>query len=519
MLRYSNNTYKNTVSQFKQDNMLGREFREYKGARQGHKRAAGHFKTYINPCLVAANSSNLGFWIGPICVTCICVADDTYVLSGDPRQLQAVINIIGHYSKRYRVVFGADKTKVTVTGSKQDIMYYKDVNIWSLNGEPLEVSENNEHLGLIVSGLEEEMKNVDDNIASARKTIFSLLGNIFLYKCKLPPSVLLHVWNLYISPVLRSGLNSLPIRPPVMKTLTRFHNKILRGILKFSPVSPLAPLYFLTGQLPIEAVMHRDLLTLFWNIWANPHTKAFKILKYLLMMSDSKSLTWAAHVRIIFQLYRLPDPLTLLSTQLWRKERWNAHIKITVAAYHESLWRKKAACNSRLTFLNIQATGLSGRPHPVLMGIKTTQDVVFSRVHLKMLAGDYLCYAYLNKDRATGSHCRLCYAMSREYPPPEETMVHLLTRCRGTAENRLKITSELLNTLAKHFPSNDLLKNQQHSCLTQFILDPTSTNLPMTIRIHPDHPALLSILQVCRKLCYSVHRDRNTQLRNIQTQI
>ena len=469
LLRYSNNTYKNTVSQFKQDNMLGREFREYKGNRQGHKRAAGHFKSYINPCLEAANSSNLGFWIGPICVTCICIADDTYVLSGDPRQLQAAINIIGHYSKRYRVIFGADKTKVTITGSKQDIMYYKDVNIWSLNGEPLNVSEDNEHLGLIVSGLEEEIKNVDDNIASARKTVFSLLGNIFLYKCKLPPSVLLHVWSLYVSPVLRSGLNSLPIRPPVMKTLTRFHTKMLRGILKFSRVSPLPALYFLTGQLPIEAVMHRDLLTLFWNVWANPHTKAFEILKYLLMMSDSKSLTWAAHVRLIFQLYRLPDPLTLISNPLWPKVRWNAHMKTAIAAHHESLWRSKAASNSKLTFLNVQATGLSGRPHPVLMGINTTQDVVFSRVHLKMLAGDYLCYANLDKDRATGAHCRLCYAVSREYPPPAETMIHLLTMCRGTAEIRTKVTSELLNILAKHFPSNDLLNNHPHDRLTQFI--------------------------------------------------
>ena len=87
LLQYSANTYHNTVSHVKQDGKLGRQFREYKGSRQGHKRAAGHFKSYINPCLLAANSSELGFWIGPICVTCVCVADDTYILSGDPRKL------------------------------------------------------------------------------------------------------------------------------------------------------------------------------------------------------------------------------------------------------------------------------------------------------------------------------------------------------------------------------------------------------------------------------------------------
>jgi hypothetical protein len=163
------------VSQVKQNGMLGRQFSEYKGSRQGHKRAAGHFKSYINPCLLAANSSELGFWIGPICVTCVCVADDTYVLSGDPRQLQGAINIVGHYGRRYRVIFGADKTKVTVTGSKVDMLYYKDINMWSLDGNPLPVTDNNEHLGLIVSGLDEEIKNIDKNIDSARQTLFNLL--------------------------------------------------------------------------------------------------------------------------------------------------------------------------------------------------------------------------------------------------------------------------------------------------------------------------------------------------------
>ena len=79
LLKYSNNTYQNTVSHVKLDGKLGRQFVEYKGARQGHKRSAGHFKSYINPCLTSKNSSQLGYWIGPICVTCICITDDTYM--------------------------------------------------------------------------------------------------------------------------------------------------------------------------------------------------------------------------------------------------------------------------------------------------------------------------------------------------------------------------------------------------------------------------------------------------------
>ena len=97
LLEYSRNTYENTVCRMKLDGKLSREVREHKGSRQGHIRAAGHFKTYINPCLTAANSPQLGFFIGPICISVICIADDTYVLSDNPRNLQSLINIIGHY--------------------------------------------------------------------------------------------------------------------------------------------------------------------------------------------------------------------------------------------------------------------------------------------------------------------------------------------------------------------------------------------------------------------------------------
>ena len=78
---------------------------------------------------------------------------------------------MGHYGRRYRVTFGADKAKVTITGSKQDMSYYQDINIWSLDGNKLAVTEDNDHLGLIVSGIEEEMKNVDKCIDSARKIL------------------------------------------------------------------------------------------------------------------------------------------------------------------------------------------------------------------------------------------------------------------------------------------------------------------------------------------------------------
>ena len=169
-------------------------------------------------------------------------------------------------------------------------------------------------MGLIVSGIDEEVKNIDKNLKSARGALFSLLGNIFSYKCKLSCHLQFHTWLLLVKPVLRSGLSALPIQRHSMKPLNTFHLKILRAILKLSRTSPIAPLYFLLGEQPIEATLHLDTLSLFWNIWINPHTKAFEVLKYLLVMADENSATWAAHIRRIFLLYGLPNPTNLLNS-------------------------------------------------------------------------------------------------------------------------------------------------------------------------------------------------------------
>ena len=52
----------------------------------------------------------------------------------------------------------------------------------TMYGEELEVAEDNDHLGLVVSGNSEELKNIDKNIHSARKSLFNFLGNKFAYK-------------------------------------------------------------------------------------------------------------------------------------------------------------------------------------------------------------------------------------------------------------------------------------------------------------------------------------------------
>ena len=393
--------------------MLSRKVQEHKGKRQGHVRASGHFKVYVNSCLISLKNSNLGFTIGPLTVTVVCVADDAYLLASSPSSLQAALDIISHYAHRYQLKFNASKTKIVVTGSKQDMAFYKDTTPWRLNGEVVKVVDTNDHLGLVVAGIDEEQKNVDQNIINCRNSLFALLGPAFSFKCLLSPAVQVHLWRTCCFPSLTSGLPALPIRPAQIKSLEIFQRKVLRGLLKLSKSSPNPALHFLLGELPVEGVLHIRTLGLFHNLWCNPNSTVFAMVKYILMMGSDNSTTWANHVQIICEKYDLPPPLALLQTPAWSKSDWNTLVKTRVTVWHERALRLQSLSNSKMEHFNVQLYGLSGRCHPALLGIMTTRDAKKLRLHIKFLSGDFLT----NERRAIDQPAPCAYYMTPAMSP------------------------------------------------------------------------------------------------------
>ena len=284
--------------------------------------------------------------LGPHCITAVCVCDDAYLLSSTPSGLQAALDIISHYAKRYHLKFNAAKTKVVVTGSKLDMAFYKDTTPWTLNGDKINVVDANEHLGLIVAGDNEEIRNIDENISKCRSSLYSLLGQGFAYKCLLSPVVLLHIWRTCSLPVLLSGIPALPVRPSTLKSLTLFHNNILRGILKLSKSSPIPALHFLLGELPAEGVLHIRTLGLLHNIWCNQTLTVFSMVKYILRMCNTNSTTWSHHVQLLCQQYGLPSPLSLLErSPPASKMSWTTLVKAKIISWHERHLRDLAEGN------------------------------------------------------------------------------------------------------------------------------------------------------------------------------
>ena len=279
--------------------------------------------------------------------------------------------------------------------------------------------------------------------------------------------------------------------------------------------------------MPLAATLHMDVLILFHNIWANPGLSVHEVVKYILKMSDSDSMTWAAHVRLLCLRYELPDPLSLLQNEdAWPKSVWKNYCLTKIRAYHEKLWRVQALTNSKMTFLNIQLSGLTGRHHPALSGVHTTRDVERLRPHLKMLTGDYLTYARACLDNKYGGDpsCRICRTSQPLQPAPSETIEHIMTECRGTAEVRERLFPELVNLLLTAEPNHAYISTppRLHSSdisLAQFILDCTSFNLPAQLRINYGNPKLPDIFKFSRDFCYAIHSSRMDSLKQLKVKV
>ena len=227
------------------------------------------------------------------------------------------------------------------------------------------------------------------------------------------------------------------------------------------------------------------------------------------MMSDDKSTTWSVHLRLICRKYNLPDPLQMMQTQPPSKASWKTLVSTRITVYHENVLRSRAENNSKMEYLNVRLLGLSGRPHPILSNITDSRDVPKLRIHLKFLTGDLLTYDRISQDQRTPPHCRLCLA-------PRETTQHIIIQCRATADVRDRLHADLVNLVADIDPCSAILQPAVPADIfAQFIIDPTSMNLPNGYRMSLSHPKLPDLYRMSRDWCFALNSMRTKLMKNL----
>ena len=437
------------------------------------------------------------------------VSDDVYPMSDNQTKLQALLDIASKYGRMFKIQYGASNNKITVVGSEIDCRYYEDVKPWTMDGEIVKVVENNEHLGQIVSGKKQEEKNVDLKLEKGRKSLFSLLGSGFSYKCFLSPVLKLHIYRTFTCPISRSGLSSFALRSFQLEPLSIFQRKTLKSILKLSISAPTPSIHFLTGELPIEGKVHKDVFSLFLSVWSNPDTKINQIVKYLLSNSCENSQTWSTHLIHLSRRYGLEDPLVCLGRDPPTKSSYKELVTTKISAYYENMLRRLAIKNSQMKYLNVATLGLRGRHHPALSNLLTTHDVKLSRPHLKFLSGNYLTYKIRAEQSGGSPLCRICTSGS------EESVSHVISSCQAMSSVRDRLLNEfrILCSFTKNCIDFEEILNDEET-LCQFLLDPTSLNLRNCVSLND--PLVQSFFKLSRDFCFKIDKTRIGLLRQLE---
>ena len=123
----SHYSYENSITQIKMNSQLSKPLIERLGVKQGHIRSSDNYKVYLNPLLDTLEECELGIWIGPINVSSTNCADNVYLLTDNQTRMQCLLDIAEHYGLRYRIKYGASKTKISVIGSERDKKYLSDI--------------------------------------------------------------------------------------------------------------------------------------------------------------------------------------------------------------------------------------------------------------------------------------------------------------------------------------------------------------------------------------------------------
>ena len=228
----------------------------------------------------------------------------------------------------------------------------------------------------------------------------------------------------------------------------------------------------------------------------------------MLENSSDNSRTWSAHLRFLSQKYGLDDPLECLKFDPPSKSEYKELIRTKICAHYEHNLRDLAENNSQMTYLNVSLSGLNGRRHPALSDIVTTTEVQKSRIHMKMLAGDYFTYEIKANQSGGSPHCRCC-----PFPSPNENISHILTVCLAYSDIRNRMIPEF-EKLCNEAKTNLYFQEicNQNVALCQFILDPASFNLRN--RVHMNDPILGQLFRLSRDYCYAINSARMKILRS-----
>ena len=163
-----------------------------------------------------------------------------------------------------------------------------------LHDAPLEQVDSYTHIG-IQRDLNKSTL-VSERIKLARRTSYALMGAGLHGYNGVNPKVGIKLWNMYVCPRLLFGLESVVLKKKDYTSLNLYHKSVLKNIQNVPERTASEGVYILSGQLPIESVLHYQILIRLGNILRSDCVEREVCIRQLLVKSN-KSNGWFIYAK------------------------------------------------------------------------------------------------------------------------------------------------------------------------------------------------------------------------------
>ena len=485
------------------------EYPIQQGVKQGGVLSPTLYKLYVNNLLNSLKRSRLGTSIGTIYSGVPTCADDILLLSQDPVELQAMLDMCYDYSIDHK--YQLHPTKSVVNHFCFPRNHGLRATSWYLGTSEVSVNNTFTHLGLDwKSG--KAAPDMEGRVSAARRSAYSLLGVGLHGHNGLDPGTCMSLIQAYIVPRLLHGLEATVPSRKDMDMLDLFYRKLLRQIQGLPESTATEAVYLLLGAIPIEAVLHKRALSLFGNISRLEQRSSLWLMaqRQLSLRAESRG-SWFAHLTDIGMTYGID--LQHVFRFPWKKLPWKHFCKQTI----EDFWRLKliraAAEKSSLQWYILDRSVSSPyKPNPLWECCAGKPFQVGAATHrARLLVGRHQlrCTSW-RQVKGESPKCPLCETEN-------EDIIHFLVDCVALKEVRKDRLSDLLSL----YTSEQLPTPVTPEEICSAVLNGDSFRISRTRQVLWPHYRYVTCKKHSKKahqlanlLCYKLATERDIKINN-----
>ena len=380
------NMYSDLTSVVKWEGTLSDPFVIKQGVRQGGVLSNAHYKRYSNPLLIQLENKFTGAKIGCIRIPHATVADDLTLMSHSTKEMQVMVPTSGSSGGF------ANRSRFMIHPKKSCILTYWDTYLkqhdasYIMNGVEMSQVRHSTHLGIHRDS--NNRANIAEKVSLGRRTAYSLMGAGLHCGNGLKQSVCGKLWSTYVVPRLLYGLEVLDLTGKDIKALEQYQRKSLRQIQSLPDKTHNAAVLALLGILPLERVIHKNMLNLFgrWILFEGVEKDI--AVRHLATKSEAE-VSWFNRIKQLLEMYELPLPSQLLENAP-TKIKWKKMVNKAINSVVELQWQEDISSSSTLKYINPESLKV-GRAHHVWSSVRNSvhdsrRAQLKSRLELFLLA-------------------------------------------------------------------------------------------------------------------------------------